>query len=193
VFLDGYRIYRYEVTVAQYRKFCSATGRTMPETPFWNWEDTHPVVNVTWYEAAAYAKWAGGRLPTEAQWEKAARGTDGRKYPWGNIRDLNNCNCMWKEWKTMPVGHYAAGVSPCGCYDMAGNAYEWCADWYAADYYRRSPKRNPTGPKKGTFRVRRGGAWDYDGSDYRCSDRNYLEPKYGPYFFPNSGFRVVLP
>ncbi len=89
--LTGYWIYRTDVTVAQYRKFCTATGREMPDAPDWGWQDDHPVVNVDWDDANAYADWAGAALPTEAQWEKAARGTDGRIYPWGNDWDATKC------------------------------------------------------------------------------------------------------
>jgi len=98
VYLDGYWIYKYEVRVAQYRKFCQHTGREMPSPPSWRWADDHPMVNVTWDDAAAYTRWAGGRLPTEAQWEKAARGTDGREYPWGDDWDASKCHCSKVEW-----------------------------------------------------------------------------------------------
>lgn len=191
--LDGYWIYKYEVTVGQYRKFCSKTGRSMPEPPHWGWNENHPIVNVRWHDAMAYAKWAGGSLPTEAQWEKAARGTDGRKYPWGNDWDSGKCNCLGEIGKTTAAGHYASVLSPYGCHDMAGNVWEWCADWYDEGYYRHSSKRNPDGPKSGVFRVLRGGAWNYDGSDYRCANRNRLEPAHGSWFYPNLGFRVVQP
>jgi len=162
VFLTGYWIYRTEVTVAQYKKFCQATGRVMATDPPWKWQDDHPVVNVFWDDAAAYAQWANAALPTEAQWEKAARGTDSRVYPWGNDWDGEKCqNSVGGKnaGKTAPVGSMPAGASPYGCLDMAGNVWEWCADWYDAGYYKNAPARNPTGPATGTTRVLRGGSW----------------------------------
>jgi len=130
VYLDGYWIYKMEVTVAQYRKFCEATGRSMPKAPNWGWLDTHPIVNISWDDANAYALWAGASLPTEAEWEKAARGTDGRQYPWGNDWSTEKCiHFSNSQGKTAPVGNNPAETSPFGCLDMAGNAWEWCADW----------------------------------------------------------------
>ena len=137
VWLDGFWIYKYDVTVAQYRKFCAKTGREMPEQPKWSKENL-PVVNVTWYDATAYAKWAGARLPSEAEWEKAARGTDGRLFPWGDLWDaaksaitiiatarlrggLHGC-------RATPGGSFPASASPYGVQDMAGNVWQWCAD-----------------------------------------------------------------
>jgi len=161
VYLDGYWIYKYEVTVAQYKKFCSDTKRRMPKAPSWGWVHNHPMCNVTWKDAADYAKWAGVSLPTEAQWEKAARGKDGRMYPWGNKWEESS-KCNWGyggPYKTQPVGSYPAGASPYGCMDMAGNVGEMCADWFDEDYYRIAPSRNPRGPAKGNARVLRGGSW----------------------------------
>jgi len=168
VYLDGYWMYRHPVTVAQYRKFCSETRRKMPDPPSWGWKDDHPIVNVTWHDAKAYADWAGVQLPTEAQWEKAARGTDGRAYPWGNEFDASKAVCGVRrrsEKSTAPVGSIPSGASPYGCLDMAGNVWEWCADWYDEDYYRSAPNRNPTGPASGSRRVLRGGSW-YDFFSY---------------------------
>ena len=159
VYLDGFWIDKTAVTVAEYRKFCQSTGRAVPPVATWAKLDTCPIMNVAWEEAAAYAAWAGKQLPTEAQWEKAARGTDGRQYPWGNEWDtsksasgasLTNPNEM------QPVGTYPAGASPYGALDMAGGIDEWCAEWWDDRYYRSAPYRNPPGPASGRCRVSRG-------------------------------------
>ena len=188
VYLDGYWIYKTEVTVAQYRKFCEATNREMPEAPEWGWKEDHPVVDVSWQDAADYAEWAGASLPTEAQWEKAARGTDGRKFPWGNEWDGGRCaNSVSGRLKgTKPVGSYPSGASPYGCLDMAGNVWEWCAGWYDEDYYRKAPSNNPPGPASGSHRVLRGGSWYYAHDGYfRCARRCRYAPgrRYGSYGF----------
>jgi len=148
VYLDAYYIYKTELTVAQYRKFCQETNRQMPGLAEGTIEE-QSIVNVSWEDAAAYAQWAGAELPTEAQWEKAARGTDGRIYPWGND---------WDAGKRLKKSAIRADASPYGCLDMAGNAREWCADWYDANYYKTAPAKNPTGPAKGTTRVLRSGS-----------------------------------
>ncbi|MBI1930893.1 formylglycine-generating enzyme family protein [Candidatus Poribacteria bacterium] len=144
VYLDGYWIYKHEVTVAQYRKFCRETGHRMPNAPSWGWHDDHPIVDVTWYDAAAYCQWAGVALPTEAQWEKAARGTDGRIWPWGNEWDKSKCNSYESGIeKTSPVGSYPSGASPYGLMDMAGNVLEWCMDEWDSGFYAKSSSNNP--------------------------------------------------
>ena len=204
--LDGYWMYKYEVTVAQYRKFCEATKREMPEAPEWGWKDDHPMVNVNWQDGADYAKWAGVCLPTEAQWEKAARGTDGRIYPWGNAWDASKCaNSEGKQLKsTKPVGNHASGASPYGCMDMAGNAWEWCADWYDPNYYKTGPTKNPIGPSKAVeiiiggqvvmkdgSRVMRGGSWPiaaFFGRSFRCADRYNFAPTVPSVYY---GFRCA--
>jgi len=204
VYLDGYWIYKYPVTVAQYRKFAQDTNRKMPTAPSWGWNDNHPMVMINWKDAADYAKWAGVSLPTEAQWEKAARGTDGRRYPWGDAWDSAKCtNSVENQMSsTQPVVNHPAGASPYGAMDMAGNVWEWCADWFDPDYYKSAPARNPAGPSaavefnvigmgsaKGA-RVLRGGSWYYDYFDYafRCSYRYFLDPSMRYY---NYGFRCV--
>ncbi|MEI6520039.1 MAG: formylglycine-generating enzyme family protein [bacterium] len=186
VYLDSYYIYKTEVTVAQFRQFCHATGRkSMPEKPKWGWIDNHPIVNVNWDDAKAYADWAGVKLPTEAQWEKAARSTDGRIYPWGNKWDVAKCvNKQNSKGGTKPVGSILTGASPYGCLDMVGNVWEWCADWYADDYYKKSPLNNPTGPEKGESRVIRG-------SSCFCLDDRTARNAYRDNFFPADCFRDI--
>ena len=219
VFLDAFYIDKYEVTNARFQQFVQATGyrtqaeregggkirtgaKTWAQVPDATWRapqgkgssiaglETHPVVQVSWHDAKAYCTWTGKRLPTEAEWEKAARGPEGRLYPWGNELDgmrANFCdrNCPF-EWKdaavddgyrsTAPVGSYEAGKSPYGAYDMAGNVWEWVADWYDAKYYRRSPARNPQGPTSGTQVVLRGGSWLYTAPDFRATERAGVPP-----------------
>ncbi|MHB9109986.1 MAG: formylglycine-generating enzyme family protein [Armatimonadota bacterium] len=192
VYLDGYWIYKNEVTVAQYRQFCRTTGRAMPEKPSWGWQDNHPIVNVDWHDAAAYATWAGASLPTEAQWEKAARGPDGRRYPWGNVWDsMKCCNAVGKHTlKPSPVGSFPEGVSPYGAQDMAGNVWEWCADWHDRGYYKYAPRRNPVGPATGSMRAMRGDSWDYlDPVGFRAAVRARCSPTYRG---ASVGFRCVV-
>jgi len=188
VTLDDYFIYKYEVTVAQYRRFCEETNRSMPPEPDWKWQDAHPIVNITWFDARDYAAWAGATLPTEAQWEKAARGTDGRTYVWGNNYTKNSSHTS--DGKTVAVGLFPNGASPYGAMDMAGNVWEWCADWYDPDYYSTSPLKNPPGPATGTTRVLRGSSWVFNVSYFirvTCRNRCIPECKYGDY-----GFRCVV-
>ncbi|HIE28389.1 TPA: PEGA domain-containing protein [Candidatus Poribacteria bacterium] len=194
VFLDAFYIDKYEVTNAQYKQFMDATGHKAPE--YWNDErynqPNQPVVGVSWYDAVAYCKWAGKRLPTEAEWEKAARGTDGREYPWGNEWDSLKCNSEiggdGYEY-TAPVGSFPDGASPYGVMDMAGNVWEWVADWYDSNhyYYSRSPQQ---GPDSGSHRVLRGGSWvnAVQLSSLRCADRDWFNPNYWNNI---SGFRCA--
>ena len=179
VYLDAFWIDKYEVTNAQY-KHCVAAAACKPwdlaVVSRWN-GDRQPVLGVDWEDARAYCQWVGGRLPTEAEWEKAARGTDGRTYPWGNDWDAGKLNSTGTgPGRTTDLGSYPGGASPYGALDMAGNVWEWVADWYDEGYYGRSPARNPTGPDSGTSRVLRGGSWG-KGSDFaRCAYCSGLAP-----------------
>jgi formylglycine-generating enzyme required for sulfatase activity len=198
VTLDGYWIYKCEVTVAQFRKFCTATNHPLPPQPKWS-GDAFPVVNVTWEDADAYAEWAGARLPTEAEWEKAARGSDGRYYPWGPNWDEEKCN-NWSDhlesaggfhaFRGAAVGSYPGGASPYGVMDLAGNAWEWCADWYDPGYYATSPARNPTGPKDGDMRVLRGGSWGSSSKSVLATCRNAEAPDLS--YHDDGGFRCAM-
>jgi len=191
VTLDSYWIYKYPVTVEQYRTFCKETNRPMPPLPRWAHGDV-PMANVTWQDAADYAQWAGATLPTEAQYEKAARGTDGRNFPWGEMQRWSDPRYISSDrgGGAQPVGCMAKGASPYGALDMVGNVWEWCADWYLGDYYKQSPARNPLGPATGTEKTIRGGSWfDYNTEDFRCATRNHLLPEQHNYF---TGFRCVI-
>jgi len=211
VYLDAFYIDKYEVTNAQYKEFMESTGHKAPLY----WDDSNynspgqPVVGVTWEDANAYAKWAGKLLPTEAEWEKAARGgLVGKKYVWGddwpppekagNFAD-ESAKKVFTGWSIIegyddgyayaaPVGSFSPNGH--GLYDMAGNVWEWCVDWYDGEYYKRSPERNPTGPDSGSTRVLRGGSWYYDGPDYlRVANRNNNDPTNTN---NNVGFRCAM-
>lgn len=195
VYLDAFWIMQTEVTNEQYEKCVEAGSCTPPANPewgtslFWAAYDTHPITYVTWEQAVTYAKWAGGRLPTEAEWEKAARGADEYPYPWGNQpptdERLNFDNHIGEP---QPVGSYPDSASPYGAQDMAGNVWEWTADWYAAEYYQFSPDENPLGPRAGERRVLRGGAYDSPASDVAAYYRGGAEVTY---YAGHIGFRVV--
>ena len=187
----------YEVTVRQYAEFLRAEGFHSPldwKTMNQPTHQKYPVANVDWADAAAYCKWAGKRLPTEAEWEKAARGTDGRLYPWGNDPPTplhaNYGKTGSHNYEALaPVGTFENGKSPYGIYDMAGNVWEWVSDWYDTDYYKNSPQQNPEGPSTGGFKVIRGGAWNTSARNLRSSDRYWDPPSFRSLYFP--GFRCV--
>jgi formylglycine-generating enzyme required for sulfatase activity len=199
--LDGYWIYKHPVTVAQYQKFCAATGKKFE--PTWGQamhsgskaDDGVYPVQASWYEAEAYAKAMAAALPTEAQWEKAARGTDGREYPWGNEWDPAKCASMEETLYRFssgfrPVGSYPAGASPYGVLDMAGNTWEWVADWYRYDAYQTAADKNPTGPAQGTHKVLRGGCSLYDERFSRTAARMIQPPHVRDWTC--TGFRCVV-
>lgn len=189
VYLDAFLIYKHEVTNAQYR-LCIAAGECGGDLINYP-EDDLPVAFIDWYGANIYCEWADGRLPTEAEWEKAARGTDGRTYPWGeetpscSLAQYGDCS----EEGTMPVGSFPWGASPYGALDMAGNVWEWMADWYDENYYSLAPSKNPQGPDFGTFRVIRGGSWVNIMWNIRASNRNMDYPQDAT---NNNGFRCVF-
>lgn len=192
--LKSFYIDKYEVTNAQYKEFIQATKRPSPR----QWEkgnypagqDNYPVVYVSWNDAKAYCDWVGKRLPTEFEWEKAARGTDARIWPWGNTFDMKKCNVeAWEGSGPKPVGSYPDGVSPYSLYDMAGNVWEWTDSWY--DAY---PGSNYTSPEFGKkFRVLRGGSWYHYNSlgpiGARCASRDRAAPESISYV---AGFRCAI-
>lgn len=181
------------VTWGQYSRFAQATETPLPpHEPYWGIRPDHPAVFVTWEEGQAYCEWVGGRLPTEAEREKAARGTDDRKYPWGNEEpnpDLAVFRRTWGLIATDPVGAHPKGASPYGLMDMGGNVWEWCSDWYDDKYYEVSPARDPKGPPTGIARVVRGGSWDSRPDVTSASCRNWGHRGYREGDF---GFRCAM-
>ena len=196
VYLDAYYMDKDQVTVGQYAQFLDATSQGAP--PDWPimsraMHQKRPVVNVDWADAVAYCKWAGKRQPTEAEWEKAARGTDGRTYPWGNEPPTKFHGNMNKElWNShlglAPVGMFEDGKSPYGINDMAGNVWQWVSDWYDDDYYGTAPLRNPTGPATGFSKVVRGGSWGSGPEGLRSAERETHVPSFQGY---GTGFRCA--
>jgi len=227
--LDAFYIGRYEVTNAQFRRFHDdpawddpklwPDGRPMPkdQIPYWTQANNHgggtpgsdnyPVIGVNWDAATAYCNWLSAktgkkyRLPTEAEWEKAARGTDQRRFPWGNSIDHSNANYVGAQKfdTVLEVGFYDGSqrgelktqpnASPYGAFDMAGNVQEWCQDWYSRDYYQTSPAKNPKGPSTGAYRVVRGGSFFFEPSDLRSAARSAAWPSLQS--FRMLGFRVA--
>jgi sulfatase modifying factor 1 len=196
VSVDAFLIGKHEVTNAQYHAFVKATGHRLPENccdPKFNlWKgdaipagvEELPVVNVSWDDAVAFCKWSGSRLPTEAEWEKAARGTDSRTYPWGNEPPSGNrANysfdpvSIWDGPASLAKkDQYEFGRSPYGAFEMAGNVWEWVQDWYDENYYKSSPAKNPTGPAKGEARAIRGASWRNTADMLRAANRNKHAP-----------------
>ena len=223
VYLEAFWVDKFEVTNAMFDIFVQATGyRTDAEKEGWGltlnttqqeWEETpgadwrhprgadidsqamagYPVVQVSWNDAVAYCQWAGGRLPTEAEWEKAAAGLQGQAYPWGEAVEAGRqnfcdeqCSLPWKVQNTYkiddgwalsaPTGSFPDGASLYGILDLAGNVWEWVQDWYSETYYTSSPASNPAGPASGEARVQRGGSWANVFDNSRAANRGYHKP-----------------
>ena len=190
--LQPFYIDRYEVSNKQYRQFVKATKH--PPPAFWSDPDLNsddqPVVGVNWADADAFCWWAGKRMPTEAEWEKAARGTEARAFPWGKQWSYENSNNRLSGLgKPMPVGSYPQGTSPCGAMDMAGNVWEWCKDWYDMYIYRFPSKNRKARYNRSGFRVIRGGSYLDDLFEQRTSYRYRLKQEY---YFVSVGFRCAM-
>ncbi|MFA4881141.1 MAG: formylglycine-generating enzyme family protein [Candidatus Doudnabacteria bacterium] len=189
VYLDAFYMDKYEVTNTRFKKFVDATGYKIPDFgDDAKYYPNYPVSSLSWNDAKAYADWAGKRLPTEAEWEKAARGgLVGKKFPWGDMKPgSNHCNLGGADDgynREAPVGSFPPNGY--GLYDMAGNVKEWCADWFAKDYYSESPYRNPQGPVLGSYRMTRGGGWN--DSYVSVAHRYPADPHWD-----NIGFRCVM-
>lgn len=200
VYLDPFRIDRFEVSNVEYLRFVLGTGADWPkfwrENPFHEKAALHPVINVSWHEADAFCRWAGKRLPTEAEWEKAARGGDGRIFPWGNepagwIKSNIAHPGSKRGFKYPPlanINRYDKGASPYGVYQMAGNVSEWVSDWFDPEYYRHGHDKNPHGPTTGELKVFRGGSWNEDPEVARSAGRNGGLPDRESYL---TGFRCA--
>lgn len=208
VYLDEYWIDIYEVTNQKYLEFVKATGHrpALDETcetkscrqgNLWKGKSfpdkirNQPVTQVNWYDADAYCKWRGKRLPTEAEWEKAARGPSGNLYPWGNSPPPGKATYRrkWRGMSTMTnVGKYANGASIYGVHDMAGNVWEWVADWYDRNYYKKKISSKPKGPKTGKFKVVRGGSWVNYADTLHSAFRRWSRPEV---LFNDTGFRCA--
>jgi formylglycine-generating enzyme len=215
--LRAYFIGRTAVTAAQYAVFAGATGRLIADEPTWPSSPQHPVVNVSWFDAAEFCAWAGGRLPIEAEWEKAARGTDGRRFPWGDLPPEPD-RCTWDgsplagaqtRWEPSrgrfvkigaaparspargpgAAGERLAGASPYGALDMAGGVWEWCDDWYDSVAYARHASGDVSARTAGKARVTRGGSWDSPAVKCRTTARGAMRPDTRNQAL---GFRIVV-
>jgi gamma-glutamyl hercynylcysteine S-oxide synthase len=209
VALDAYFIDRYEVSNRDYREFMTATNHPAPaywDDPRFN-QPSQPVVGVNWFDAMAFCEYKGKRLPTEAEWEKAARGPEGWRYPWGNSLEAGKANYAKQRGAPAPVDAYPEGASYYGVQNMAGNVFEWVSDWYDPAYYLRTPVANPTGPQKpvwlggtGTYvdrltvgkkRVIRGGSWIAAESSISATHRFWNDPLNNSYGV-GLGFRCAI-
>src|SRR5262245_61803051 len=191
VFVSAFYLDENEVTNGQYLAFVKATGHKAP----YNWpkgelptgKEKFPVVDVSWDEANAYCRWAGKRLPTEAEWERAARGlTEGRRYPWGDDPPSKSNSRFDSVDGPGEVKQFQPNYF--GLYDVAGNVWEWCGDWYAKDYYASAPERDPPGPASGLYRTLRGGSWADEAKFLTCAHRSWARPAERS---PNIGFRCA--
>ena len=196
VWVDAFELAAFQVTNAEYARFLAATGHAKPLL----WDDANfnladqPVVAVSWFDASEYCAWLERvtqrryRLPTEAEWERAARGgVEGQLYPWGDAppESLPDYALRWQTGPE-PVGRSAA--NPYGLFNMGDNVHEWCSDWYDANYYARSPERNPPGPASGTRRASRGGSWRHHIKVTRSAARSSIPPEFK---YADYGFRVA--
>ena len=193
VYVSEFLMDKTAVTWGQFKKFARATGASLPPNPpYWGIHDDHPAVFVTWEEAKAHCEWAGARLPTEAEREKAARGTDGRTFPWGNEEPTPERGVFRRNWgdiATDPVGAHPSGASPYDIMDAGGNVWEWVADWFDEKYYEVSPYRDPKGPRTGSAHVVRGGSWDSRPTVLSASARSSA---YRGYREGDFGFRCAM-
>ena len=187
--VNGFLMDKTEVTWGQYRRYLTASSQPPPKSPVWGMPEALPASGILWDEARAFCAWAGGRLPTEAEWERAARGDDARQYPWGDTFDPWRCNTRdGGPHAPTPAAGYPDCVSPYGVVDLAGSVSEWCSDWYEEAYYARSPAENPTGPETGNRRASRGGAWMSPSQSSRAASRLGIDPTWHG---PMQGFRCA--
>ncbi len=209
VYLDAFWMDRTVVTNAMFAVFLNALGNQIEARTTWLdagdedvliiqqagvWQavegyENYPAVEVSWYGAQAYCHWAGRRLPSEAEWERAARGMDGRVYPWGDEIDCDHAEYANCSGGLLPISSNPLGASPYGVLGLSGNTWEWVADWYADGYYSDLPSENPFGPLDGGTRVLRGGSWEYDWKHLRSANRRHNGPAVSMHDY---GFRCVL-